>query len=169
MKSFLATLGSALIGLIFAASVYAAPEQVPVEVEFVDSVSITGDSELKFGLLNVSLAGGETVIIAPDDSVTDASNRVVGGKQRAADLTVTATASQSITILVDTIVSGAGYTLASFVCKYDTGADTACDGAGYSAISVANATLKVGVTLTGNGSAVVGVDNGSFNVTVSYQ
>ena len=170
LKSFLATWGSALLGLLLATGADAAnPEPVTVEVEFVDSITITEDSELKFGLLDQNLALGETVVIATDDSVTDASSRVVGGMQTAADLTVTATASQSITILVDTIVSGAGYTLATFICKYDTGADTACDGAGYSATTVANATLKVGVTLTGDGLAVVGVANGSFDVTVSYQ
>ncbi len=90
--------------------------------------------------------------------------------QRAGDLTVTATASQSITILVDNVSTATGYSLATWMCNYDcAGSDSACDGEGYSATTVANATLKIGVTLTGNGSAVVGTDNSTFDVTVTYQ
>ena len=171
MKSFLVILGSAVFGLMIASIADAAnPEQVPVEVEFVSPITITQDSELKFGLLDVNLAGGETVVIAPDGSVTDASSRVVGGTQVAADLTVTATAAKSITILVDNVSAATGYTLGTWMCNYEgAGADSACDGAGYSATTVAIATLKVGVTLMGNGSAVVGVDNSTFDVTITYQ
>ncbi len=170
MKSFLAILGSTLNGLMFATGVYAALEQVPVEVEFVELISITEDSELKFGLLDANLASGETVVIAPDDSVTDAFSRVVGGTQRAGDLTVRATASKSIIIVVDNVSAATGYSLATWMCNYDgAGSDSACDGEGYSATTVANATLKIGVTLTGNGSAVVGVDNSTFDVTITYQ
>ncbi len=171
IKSFLVILGSTLFGLMLASIANAAnPEQVPVEVEFVDLISITEDSELKFGLLDVNLANLETVVIAPDDSVTDASSRVVGGVQRAADLTVTATAGKPITILADNVSAATGYTLGTWMCNYDgAGSDSACDGAGYSATTVANATLKVGVTLTGNGSAVAGVDDSTFDVTITYE
>ncbi len=170
MKSLLAILGPALIGLMLATVADAAnPEPVTVEVEFVDAITITEVNALQFGLLDQNLALGETVIITPNSSVTDAGGNVLGGTQAAADLTVTATAGQSITILVDTIVSSAGYTLATFMCEYDGDGDWTCDGAGYSETTVANASLKVGVTLTGDGTAVAGVANGSFNVTVSYQ
>jgi hypothetical protein len=145
------------------------PEPVDVEVTFVDPVTITETNALQFGLLDAGLASGETVVIAPDGSVTDTDNRVVGGSQAAAELTVTASGAQAITILIDTITSGTGYTLGSFICSYDGGADTACDGAGYAQTSVASASLAIGATLTGDGNAAAGVANGSFNVTVSYQ
>ena len=150
-------------------AVAANPEPVVAEVTFVDPVTITETNALQFGLLDAGLANGEEVVIAPDGTVTDVNNRVVGGAQAAAELTVTASGAQPITILIDTVTSGSGYTLAGFVCSYDGGADTACDGAGYSESSVASATLAVGATLTGDGSAAAGVANGSFNVTVSYQ
>ena len=171
MKSFLVILGSTLFGLMLASIADAAnQEQVPVEVEFVSPITITEDSELNFGLLDVNLAGGETVIIAPDDSVTDASSRVVGGVQRAADLAVGATASQAITILVDNVSAAKGYTLGTWMCNYEGAAsDSACDGAGYSETTVAIGTLKVGVTLTGNGSAVVGTDDSNFDITIIYE
>ena len=145
------------------------PEPVVAEVTFVDPVTVTETNALQFGLLDAGLVSGETVVIAPDGTVTDAANRIVGGTQAAAELTVTASAAQAITILIDTVVSGSGYSLGSFVCSYDGGADTACDGAGYSQTSVASASLAVGATLTGDGTAAAGDADGSFNVTVSYQ
>ncbi len=76
MKSFLATLGSTLIGRIFATRANAVnPEPVTVEVEFVDPITITTNNALQFGLLDVNLANLETVVIAPDSSVTDAASR----------------------------------------------------------------------------------------------
>lgn len=170
MERIPAILGAALIGLMLATIAGAAnPEPVTIEVTFVDPITITEVNALQFGLLDQNLASAETVVIATNDVVTDAGNNVLGGTQLAANLTVTATAPQLVTILVDTIAAGAGYTLATFICKYHTGADTGCDGAGYTATTVASATLKVGVTLTGDGAAVAGPANGSFNVTVSYQ
>jgi hypothetical protein len=156
--------------LVPLSSAFAAnPEPVVAEVTFVDPVTITETNALQYGLLDAGLANGEEVVIAPDGSVTDVNNRIVGGAQAAAELTVTASGAQAITILIDTVSSGSGYTLGSFVCSYDGGADTACDAGGYSATSVASASLAVGATLTGDGSAAAGVANGSFNVTVSYQ
>ena len=170
LKSFLAILGSALVGLMLATVAYAAnPETVTVDVEFVAPITIATVNSLSFGLLDVNLAVAETIVIAPNDAVTDAAGRVLGGTQEAAEVTVTATTAKTITILVDTIVNNTGYTLGTFICKYDTGADTACDGAGYTATSVATGPLLVGATLTYAATPAAGVVNGSFNVTVSYQ
>jgi hypothetical protein len=145
------------------------PESVVAEAEFVAPITITENNPLQFGLLDVNLANSETIVVGTDDAVTDSAARVLGGSQAAADLTVTATASQAITILVDNVTSGTGYGLDAFLCSYGGGADAACDGAGLSATSVASATLEVGATMTGDGTAVAGVANGSFDVTVAYQ
>ncbi len=171
LKKFAALLGSILIGLIFATSASAAnPEPVTVEVEFVDPITIVENNALQFGLLDVNLGGAEVVIIAPDGGLTDAGSNVLGGTQAAADLTVAAQAGLPINILVDNISANTGYTLATFICDYDGGADLACDGTGLNvASSVASAALRVGVTLSGTGGALVGTFNGSFDVTVIYQ
>lgn len=164
---------AALAGLITAAGALQAnaanPESVTAEVEFVAPITITENNALQYGLLDVNMANAETVVVGTDDSVTDAGSNVLGGTQAAADLTVAATAAQSITILVDNVSSGSGYALGTFLCSYDGGADTACDGGGMSATSVASAVLEIGATLTGDGTATVGAANGSFDVTVSYQ
>ena len=168
MKGLLAILGSALIGLMLGTGADAAnPEPVTVGMDFVDPITITENGSLRFGLLDQAL-NTETIIIAPNSSVSGTgTGLILGGTQAAASLTVTASASQTLTILIDTIVSGTGYALSAFVCNYNSGTDTACNS--YTPTSVASATLLIGATLTGDNLAVAGAANGSFNVTVAYQ
>ncbi len=142
---------------------------VKAEVTFVDPIGIGAVSALEFGSLDQNLGDLESVTVAPDNTVTDPADRVEGGPQAAASLTVAATPGVPITILVDEVVPGAGYSLTNFRCNYNTASDTACDGPGYSETSVADGTLFVGVTLIGNGNAVAGAADGSFDVTISYQ
>ena len=144
-------------------------ELVEATVTFVDPTGIGAVSDLQLGALDRNLSDQESVTVAPDSTLTDSADRVVGGSQAPASLNVTATPGQAISILVDAVDSGAGYSLADFRCKYDAGSDTACDGPGYSEISVASGTLLVGVTLVGQGNAVAGAADGSFDVTISYQ
>ena len=166
--AFAALAGS--LCLMAATTASAAVESVNANVEFVAPITLSEVNPLAFGLLDAALAASETIIISPTDGVSGTgTGRIVGGVREAAELTVAATASQPITIVVDNISSGAGYVLSAPTCKYDGGSDTACGGAGMSASSGASTSLLVGATLTGNGSASVGVDNGSFDVTVSYQ
>ena len=162
--------GVAVIGLSFSAGLPAAnPETVPVRVTFVDPIAISEVNALQFGSVDQNLANSETVSVAPDSTVTDPADRVERGPQTAASLTVTATPGQTITIQVDSVAPGAGYSLTDFSCNYNSGSDAACDGAGYSETSTASGTLNVGATLTGDGTAVAGPADGSFEVTVTYQ
>jgi len=170
-KGLLAILGAAVLGLMPVTVANATnPEPVTVGMSFLDPVTITENASLRFGLLDVNMANLETIVIAPSDSVTDAGGNVFGGTQGAADLTVTASASQSITILVDNVSTATGYTLGTWMCNYDAaGSNSACDGAGYSETSATSAALLIGVTLTGNGAAVAGNDDSTFDITVTYQ
>jgi hypothetical protein len=173
LTSFVAVLGSTLIGMMLASTADAAnPEPVVVDVEFVAPIQITATNSLDFGLLDENLILPEFIIIAPDSSLTDASSRVVGPPPIAANLTIIAAPARPITIIVGAIISGAGYTLGTFMCDYTGGVAgvTACDGAGYGETSIAGPTaLFVGVTLTGvGGGASAGLFPGSFNVTIIY-
>ncbi|TDJ29551.1 MAG: DUF4402 domain-containing protein [Gammaproteobacteria bacterium] len=160
----------ALVGLALPARLPAAnPETIAVQVTFVAPIAISEANALQFGSLDQNLANLESVTVAPDSTVTDSADRVEGGPQAAASLTVTATPGQAITIHIDAIVSGAGYALTDFRCNYAAGTDTDCDGAGYLGTSVASGTLLVGATLTGDGTAVAGAADGSFDITVTYQ
>ena len=160
----------AVMGLSFASGVPAAnPETVPVRVSFVDPIAISELNALEFGSLDQNLATSESVTVAPDSTVTDPADRVEAGPQAAASLTITATPGRAVTIQVDSVAPGAGYSLSDFSCNYNSGTDAACDGAGYSETSAASGTLNVGATLTGNGTATAGAADGSFEVTVTYQ
>ena len=142
---------------------------VPIRVTFVNPVAISEVSALQFGSIDQNLADSETVTVAPDSTVTDPADRVEGGPQAAASLTVTATPGQVITIYVDSVVPGAGYSLTDFRCNYNGGSDMACGGAGYSETSVASGNLLVGATLSGGGSGVADATDGSLDVTIIYQ
>jgi len=170
MKGLLAILGSALIGLMLVTGADGAnPEPVTVGMNFVDPITITENGSLRYGVLDQAL-NTETIIIAPDSSVSGTgTGLILGGTQAAADLTIAATASQTLSILVDNPLPGAGYTLTLFRCKYAAEADAACDVGGYTATAVASGTLKIGATLTGDNSATAGNADGSFDVTVTYQ
>ncbi len=168
VRSLLVVFGSAVIGLTPALG--QVTESVTVDMTFLDPVTITENNPLQFGLLDVNMGNNQKVTIAPDGFLTDTQNNVFGGTQAAANLTVTATASQSITILVDNVSTATGYVLETWICHYDTaGPDSACDGSGYTETSVASAILTIGATLKGNGNAVAGADNSTFDVTVTYQ
>jgi hypothetical protein len=172
MKRFAVIAGSAVMGLTLATVTNAEVEPVTAEVEWIAPITISAPvPNLQFGLLDVNMANGHTVAISAENptTVTDANGNVVGGTQSAAEMTVTATASQTLSIQVGNITNNTGYTLGSFMCKYDTGSPTACQAAPHTPTSVASATLLVGATLTGDGAAVAGVRNGSFDVTVLYQ
>ncbi len=170
MKKFATIAGSALMGLMLTTGANAAnPENVAAEVTFVAAITVTEVTPLQFGLLDVGLLGSETITIAPDDTVTGDTGRVLGGSQLAADLTIGATAGVTINIDVATVSTGTGYTLATWMCEYDVQVSTACDGAGLNVTSVATGALRVGVTLSGDGTAVAGNQDGVFDVTVAYQ
>ena len=163
--------GSALFGLIPGTVADAAnPESVTVDMTFLDPITITENNPLQFGLLDVAMANNQRLTVAPDSSVTDTQNNVLGGTQAAANPTATATASHSITILVDNVSTATGYVLETWNCNYNSaGSDSRCDGGGYTQTSVASATLLIGATVKGNGNAVAGADNSTLDVTVTYQ
>jgi hypothetical protein len=170
MKGLLAILGPALIGVMLVTGADANnPEPVTVGMDFVDPITITEVSALRYGVLDEAL-NLETIIIATNDGVSGTGTALIlGGTQAAADLTIAATASQTLSILVDNPLPGAGYTLTLFRCKYAAEADAACDVGGYTATAVGSGTLKIGATLTGDNTATAGNADGSFDVTVTYQ
>ena len=171
MKGVLAMLGSALIGLMLVRVAAAAnPEPVVVEVEFIAAVTIAGTNPLQFRLLDVAMLGGETVVIATNSAVTDANNNVVGPAPAAARFDTTAVATRAINILVDNFFGGTYYNLGTWTCDYNGGGAGACDGAGLSETAVAGTIeVRVGVTLTGLGGALSVLDNGSFDLTITYE
>jgi hypothetical protein len=150
------------------------PESVPVEVEWIAPIAVAEDNPLQFGLLDVAMATNETVTINTDDSYSESTaNTVVGGTQAAAQVTITVADSTPISILIDNVAAATYYTLGTWLCSYEGGADTACDVA-YNLTSSANSSLgdpvEIGAVLTKNAVAATAVtDDTTFDVTVTYQ
>ena len=171
LVSFVAVLGSALIGLMLSNSSHALnPEPIVVQVAFVAPITITASTPLTFGSLDVATAIGETVIIAPDGGVTQSTpGIVVGGVQAAATANTVATLGRPINILVDNVTSGLGYDLHTWMCEYSAGAPGACDAGGMSETSEAGGTqVRVGVTLQIDVIPTACDRNGVFYLTLSY-
>ena len=172
MKKFLAVLGSAMISTMLATAAYATVEQVPVEVTFVAAIGIAENETLQVGLLDVGMLVNDTVTINTNDTFVESASNVVGGNQRAALLTITAEGLVGITITAGNVLGATHYTLDTWLCSYAGGSDTACTtGTPYNLTSdvSGSATLDIGVTLTGLGSATAGNDDSTFDVTVTYQ
>ncbi len=170
MRKSLAILGSAVMGTMLATTAYATVESVTAEVTFAGPISFSPVNQLQFGVIDEAL-NLEVITINTADGVSgDGVPLMIQGTPLAADLTITATAGPTLSILVDAIVPGAGYGLTLFRCKYAAEGEAACDVGGYTATAVgASATLKIGATLTGDNTATAGNADGSFDVTVTYQ
>lgn len=157
--------------LLLSAQLYAAnPEPVAVEVEFVTPITITEDNTLKFGLISTAIVNTNVVTVAFDDTVTDATSRVVGGVQEAGQVTIGAGAGQAATVDVSETGTSTSYDLTAFSCSYDSGGtpqDGDC-GAGLSVTTVASAVTLIGSTLTANASPPAGTDDTILEITMTY-
>ena len=137
-------------------------------MSFIDPIVITENSALQFGVLSIAMVANNTITIGTNDSLGGDTQLIIGGSPAAADLTVTSTSSATVNIMVTAIVNGPGYSLGNFICAYNSGSPTACGGIGYNVSAASSAPLKIGATLTGNGSDTVGPANGSFDVVINY-
>ena len=158
--------------LLFGAAYANDSETVVADITFVDVISITENSALVFGMVDQALANTETIIVSTANVVSGTGSSRVIGTPAAANLTVAATAGQPISILVDNITDGSGYALSAFTCDYNGGGTTgSCSSAMNIATPIASATLLVGATLTGDGTATTNTSgaDGSFVVNVTYQ
>jgi hypothetical protein len=92
-----------------------------------------------------------------DLAASDTAGHARGATQMPATMTVTATAEPEITILVESVEPGTGYSLTGFVCNDDAAADLPCDDRSFLETSAADD--------TGDGSAA----GSRFHVTITYQ
>lgn len=145
-------------------------ELVRAEVTFVSPAGIGESNDLLISATDPDSATAERVTIAPNAHEGGGKvATVLPGTKTAASLTVAAPPGVPVTILVDEVVAGDGYSLVDFRCNYAAGSETVCDGRGFSATTVERGTLLVGATLTGKENLMAGTAGGRFDVTVSYQ
>lgn len=151
----------------------AAIESTDAVVEIIVPVTITENLNMQFGKVTKPTSGTNVVTISTGDtrSLTGGGDAtlVSGGTERAAQYTVNATASETLSIEVEETSSITGLSLDNFKGKYNGGADQDVDsGDGATVTAVASATLIVGGDLTIDNTASSGVNTLSFNLTVNY-
>ncbi len=145
-------------------------ELADAKVTFVNPTGIGEINDLQIGASNQDFLFSSRITVPPNDSLGGAKVAdVKPGMQTAASLSVKAAPGQPITIYVDEVSAGDGYSLEDFRCNYNAGDDVACDGEGFSEVSVESGTLLVGATLTATGNGLSGPVDGSFDITISYQ
>jgi hypothetical protein len=171
IKGFTAAAGSALLGLMLATAASATTEPVTAQVEFVAAVVIANPTNLQFGLLDVAMGNGETVVIAVDNTVTDAASNVQGGTQASAKFDVTAANGKTLVIQVQNVntPAGSGYSLGSWRCDYAAASEGDCTTGITPSAGAGAQEVRVGATLTGDGTATAGVKNSTFDLVVVYQ
>lgn len=145
-------------------------ELAEAEVTFINPTGVGKINDLQIGTSDQDLLFSNRITVPPEDGfggskVADVEPSV----KTAASLSVKAAPGQPITIYVDEVNAGDGYFLEDFRCNYNAGNDVACDGSGFSEVSVASGTLLVGATLKASGNNVTVPGNGSFDITISYQ
>ena len=171
LKGTLITMGSALCGLMVTTGASATTEPVTAEVEFVAAILISETNALQFGLLDTAIGNTETVVIAPDGTVTDTFLNVQGGTQAAATFDVTAVNLKGITIRVANVVTpgGSGYALGTWRCDFVAAGEGDCLTGINPTAGAGVEEVRVGVTLTGDGTSPSGIKNSTFDLIVIYQ
>jgi len=161
--------------LLFSAQLYSAtPESVAVNVTFVTAITIVEVNSLSFGLVDTTIANGQTLILDTADGLTGTgSASQIGGTLGSGEVTIDGTAGVAATLLIDNIAApGTGdYTMASFTCDYNTGGFSgACDGGGLAiTTTVASAPVLIGATLTmATGTPTTGVNDTTFEINMTY-
>ena len=144
-------------------------ETVTVEVTFIDRIQISKSNALTLALAEQDVASIGSITVSSDVADPSSNGNAVQSPHAAASMTIAATPDREITIRVDSVHLGAGYTLTDFRCSYGALVEMPCDGTGLPGAAVASDSLRVGATLIGDGTAVNGNSDASFEVTIAYQ
>ncbi|MDX1405508.1 MAG: hypothetical protein R3192_13260 [Woeseiaceae bacterium] len=145
-------------------------ELVEAKVTFVDPAGIGEINDMLIGRSHQDFLFSREITVPAQDAQGGAKVAAVKpGMKTAASLNVRSAPGQPITIYVDKVNAGEGYALGDFRCNYNASDDVACDGEGFSGVSVESGTLIVGATLKAKGNAAAAPGNGSFDITISYQ
>jgi hypothetical protein len=145
-------------------------ELAEAKVTFVHPAGVGEINDMQIGMSDRDLLFSAQVTVPPDGRFGGTKIAAVKPSMKtAASLSVKAPPGQAITFYVDEVNAGDGYSLADFRCNYNAGDEAACDGTGFSDISVASGTLVVGATLIAKDNGMSGPGTGSFDITISYQ
>jgi len=172
MKKFKILAVTTATTALVASVAHAATENVGASATFIAPVALSNASGLDFGTHTTSVVASDTIAVDTAGTVT-ASNSgeyITGGA--AGSIDVAGENGQTVDIALTEASGGTYFSMASFVCKYGAGSETAC-GSGDSMTGLIGAsatTMSIGATATISGTPAAGADNaGSILVTVTYQ
>ncbi len=147
----------------------AATQSVTANMAFDSVLSLTKNADINFGTVKASTVGTYTINTA--GTVTPAGGGViVGGTTAFGQITITGSASQTVSISTGTYTANNGVTPSAATCSYDGAAASACDTplTGLAAPGVGKV-LRLGVTASSDGTQAAGATAApTFVVTVIY-
>ena len=163
------------IGVVFAvilASVGASAgtQSVTANVSFDVPLTVTKDADISFGTLKAATSG--TYVLAPNGTITPSNGGVVvGGSPAFGKITISGSATQTISITTGAYTANAGVRASAATCVYDGMMISSCDTgtSGLAAPGVSGKALLLGLTIDTDGTQAAGTTAApTFVVAVIY-
>ncbi|MFA6280522.1 MAG: DUF4402 domain-containing protein [Bdellovibrionales bacterium] len=156
--------------LLASGGAYAATQSVTANMSFDSLLTLTKNNDISFGTVGALTAG--TYVISTAGVVTPSGGGVVvGGTPVSGQITITGSASQTVSISTGTYTTNNGVTPSAATCSYNAGASTACDTplTGLAAPTGVGKILRLGVTAAVDGTQAANTAAApTFVVTVVY-
>lgn len=164
------SIGVALAGLLVCGAAFAGTQSVTASASFDVPLTVTKDADISFGILKAGTSG--TYVIAPNGIVMPSNGgAVVGGTPAYGKITISGSATQTISISTGSYTASSGVAASAATCDYDGALISSCD-TGASGLAAPGATgkvLKLGLTIDADGTQAAGSTAApSFVVAVIY-
>lgn len=161
---------AALSCLLLSCCASAATQSVIVNAAFDVPLSLVRNSDINFGTLKAATSG--IYVIDTNGTITPShGGAVVGGAPTPGQITITGSATQTVTIGTGSYMANGGVTPSAATCSYDGAVIVNCDagGAGLAAPGGVGKVLRLGVKITADGTQAVGATvTPAFVLSVIY-
>jgi hypothetical protein len=157
-----------LAAALLVCSAHAATLSVTANVAFETPLTLVQDAAINFGTLKAATSG--TYVIDTNGRVTPSNGgALVGGTPAPGQITITGSSTQAISIGTSAFSADRGVTLSAASCNYDGTMIANCDGAGLPAPGGPGKILKLGATITADGTQAAGTTAApAFVLSVVY-
>ena len=149
---------------------YAATATVGASAVFVTPLALSSTQDLYFGTHTTDISTTATIAVSISGVITASdTGAYLNDAGTNGVVEVIGESGLDVTISVSENVAADFYTMDTFTCKYDSGTETACSGAGYTqTLGASGSEILIGATANMNAAPTSGTDSGSVTVTVTY-
>ena len=157
-------------GVLAAGGAHAATQSVTANMAFDALLTLTKNNDINFGTVAALTSGTYTISTAGVVTPT-LGGIVIGGTPAAGQITITGSATQTISISTGAYVANNGVTLSGATCGYNGAAGVACDTplTGLAAPGAGGRILRLGVQAAADGTQAAATSAApTFTVTVIY-